>query len=183
MALSSAPGVLGVGHVAVARWALGVGRWALGVGRARTWGFLPVRWQSSAPIESLKIRATLHISPPFPDSSPIASSTCVYELNCAAAAIKFNAGSFHQRSPTRYSIRVTLDDESDILSHVIRLTILFLSRLCVAYHACARSKLLRSTFGPSRPFSSFPTGAAIAAGVSTIAFFTSTCFTTTPRDK
>lgn len=34
------------------------------------------------------------------NTSPIAISTCVYELICAAAASRFRAGSFHHSEPT-----------------------------------------------------------------------------------
>ena len=48
-----------------------------------------------------KIRTTFVMLPSSRASSPMASSTCVYALRCAAAANRLRAGSFHHLAPTR----------------------------------------------------------------------------------
>lgn len=57
--------------------------------------------QLATPTLSLKIRTTFVILPSSRASSPMASSTCVYALRCAAAANRLRAGSFHHFAPTR----------------------------------------------------------------------------------
>jgi len=57
--------------------------------------------QLTAPTLSLKIRTTFVMLPSSMASSPMASSTCVYALRCAAAASRLSAGSFHHLAPTR----------------------------------------------------------------------------------
>ena len=57
--------------------------------------FLSSRCMLTTPQGSLNTRATLHISPPNPESVPIASSTCVNFDSCATAAAIFKGCSFH----------------------------------------------------------------------------------------